>query len=396
MIKRFLEHYLRRDAGYYPVLTLTGPRQSGKTVLARAAFPEHDYVNLEETEPRLLAKEDPRGFLNRFRHPVILDEVQRAPDIFSYIQTAVDRDATPGRFVLTGSHNFLLMKELSQTLAGRCGVLHLLPFSRAELEGNSPKEPSAFRELFSNQRTNLELWPCIWTGFYPRIHDRGIPPEVWLSDYLQTYIERDVRSLVNVGDLETFERFLMITAGRVGQLLNFSSLAGDCGISVDTARRWISVLKTSFIIMLLTPHHRNFNKRLIKSPKLYFYDTGLACHLLRIREVTQLEAHPLRGALFENYVVAEVAKAYLHSRRTPPIYFWRDQGGHEVDLLVEEGTELRPVELKSGQTFSPSMLDTLGWWCRLSGESPDRATLVYGGNDSWELQGIKVRPWFAV
>ncbi len=396
MIKRFLEHYLRRDASYYPVLTLTGPRQSGKTVLARAAFPEHDYVNLEETEPRLLAKEDPRGFLNRFRHPVILDEVQRVPDIFSYIQTAVDRDATPGRFILTGSHNFLLMKELSQTLAGRCGVLHLLPFSRAELEGNSPKEPSAFRELFSNQRTNLELWPCIWTGFYPRIHDRGIPPEVWLSDYLQTYIERDVRFLVNVGDLETFERFLMITAGRVGQLLNFSSLAGDCGISVDTARRWISVLKTSFIIMLLTPHHRNFNKRLIKSPKLYFYDTGLACHLLRIREVTQLEVHPLRGALFENYVVAEVAKAYLHSRRTPPIYFWRDQGGHEVDLLVEEGTELQPVELKSGQTLSPSMLDTLGWWCRLSGESPDRATLVYGGNDSWELQGIKVRPWFAV
>ena len=219
---------------------------------------------------------------------------------------------------------------------------------------------------------------------------------MWLADYLQTYIERDVRSLVNVGDLETFERFLMITAGRVGQLLNFSSLAGDCGISVDTVRRWISVLKTSFIIMLITPHHRNFNKRLIKSPKLYFYDTGLACHLLRIRDVNQLETHPLRGALFENYVIAEVAKAYLHSRQTPPIYFWRDQSGHEVDLLVEEGTELHPIELKSGQTFSPNMLDTLGWWCRLAGESPDRAMLVYGGNDSWELHGITVRPWFAV
>ena len=396
MIKRFLEPYLRRDAGYYPVVTLTGPRQSGKTVLAKAAFPEHDYVNLEETELRLFAKEDPRGFLNRFPRPVILDEVQRVPDIFSYIQTAVDRDDTPGRFILTGSHNFLLMKELSQTLAGRCGVLHLLPFSRAELEGDSPREPTTSRELFSNQSTKLDLWPCVRTGFYPRIHDRGIPPEVWLADYLQTYIERDVRSLVNVGDLETFERLLMITAGRVGQLLNFSSLAGDCGISVDTVRRWISVLKTSFIIMLLTPHHRNFNKRLIKSPKLYFYDTGLACHLLRIRDVNQLETHPLRGALFENYVIAEVAKAYLHSRRTPPIYFWRDQSGHEIDLLVEEGTELHPIELKSGQTFSPNMLDTLGWWCRLAGESPDRAMLVYGGSDSWELHGITVRPWFAV
>jgi len=209
-------------------------------------------------------------------------------------------------------------------------------------------------------------------------------------------IERDVRSLVNIGDLETFERFLMITAGRVGQLLNFSSLADDCGIAVDTARRWISVLKTSFIIMLLPPHHRNFNKRLIKSPKLYFYDTGLACHLLRIRDVNQLQTHPLRGALFENHVIAEVAKAYLHSRRTPPIYSWRDQSGHEVDLLVEEGTELWPVELKSGQTFSPSMLDALGWWCRLAGQSSDHALLVYGGSDSREWKGMKVRPWFAV
>ena len=396
MINRQLERYLKRDAAYYPVVTLTGPRQSGKTVLARAAFPGHAYVNLEDLESRQYAREDPKGFLARYAGPAILDEVQRAPELFSALQVAVDADATPGRYILTGSHNFLLMKEVSQTLAGRCAVLHLLPLSRAELEGQLKAAPVRAFHLFENRKSALQLWPTIFTGFYPRIHDRHIPPEVWLSDYVQTYLERDVRSLAALGSLEAFARFLSLAAGRTGQLLNYSTLADDCGISVDTARRWISILQASFIVLLLPPHHANFSKRLIRSPKLYFWDTGLACHLLRIREAGQLETHPLRGALFENYVMAEVAKTYRHHRSEPPLFFWRDRTGHEVDLLIEESSLSSPVEIKSGQTMDSGMMAGLRWWCDLAGRPPESAVLVYGGGERQERGGIKIRPWFAV
>ena len=268
----------------------------------------------------------------------------------SYIQVAVDEDPTPGRFVLTGSRNFLLMSQVSQSLAGRSAVLHLLPFSRAELDRQDQPEPDSPATLFANRRTSQELWPLVYSGGYPRIHDRELPPAVWLADYLQTYLERDVRSLANIGDLATFERFLALCAGRAAQLLNHSSLANDAGVSVDTARRWIAILQTSFVVFVLPPHHRNFNKRVVKTPKLFFHDTGLLCHLLGIREPAQLVSHPLRGALFENYIVAEVAKAFLHHRRTPPLFFWRDRTGHEVDLVIEAGDTLFPVEIKSTQT----------------------------------------------
>jgi len=396
MIRRQLESYLKRDATYYPVLTLTGPRQSGKTVLVKAAFPRHSYVNLEELEPRQYAREDPKGFLARYSGPTILDEVQRVPELFSALQVAVDADATPGRYILTGSHNFLLMKEVSQTLAGRCGILHLLPLTRAELEGQVKPGPISASTLFANRKSALELWPTIFFGFYPRIHDRHIPPEVWMSDYVQTYLERDVRGLAAVGNLETFGRFLSLAAGRTGQLLNYSILADDCGISVDTARRWISILQASFIVLLLQPHHANFNKRLIRSPKMYFWDTGLACHLLRIREAGQIETHPLRGALFENYVIAEVAKTFCHHRREPPLFFWRDRTGHEVDLLVDESSNLHPVEMKSGQTMDSGMLEGLRWWCALAGRPQESAALVYGGGERQERGGIRVRPWFSI
>jgi predicted AAA+ superfamily ATPase len=385
-----------RDAAYYPVLALTGARQTGKTTLARATFPSHAYASLEEPDTRAFAREDPRGFLDRFPGPVIVDEVQRVPDLLSYIQTLVDREPRPGRFVLTGSENFLLMERVSQSLAGRCGVLHLHPFSRAELDGQVRPEPSDAGALFGNDRSRFEPWDLIRTGGYPPIHDRGIPPEVWHSDYVRTYVERDLRSLVNVGDLDTFERFLRLCAGRIGQLLNASALASDCGIAVDTARRWLSVLKTSFLVFLLSPHFRNFSKRIIKSPKLYFFDTGLACHLLGIRETAQLGTHPLRGALFENFVIAEVAKAFWHDRREPPIHFWRDQTGHEIDLVVEERGLLHPVEIKSGATVSPDMLASLSWWRALAGSEGGRAYLVHGGTESYERSGIGIRPWCAV
>ena len=379
MIKRFLETYLLRDARHYPVLTLTGPRQTGKTTLARATFPSHRYVSLEQVDQRQFAREDPKGFLALFPGPVIIDEAQHVPDLLSYIQGAVDEDPSPGRFILTGSHNFLLMSRVSQTLAGRCGILNLMPFSRAELEAQEQAEPGTAASLFSNRTTRLTLWQILRMGFYPRIHDRRIPPEVWLPDYIQTYLERDVRSLSNIGNLDVFARFLALCAGRAGQLLNYSGLASDCGISVDTARRWISVLTASFIVFLLPPYHRNFNKRVVKSPKLYFYDTGLLCQLLGIREDDQIVSHPLRGAIFENYVVAEVAKAYLHHRRMPPIFFWRDRTGHEVDLLIEEAGLLSPVEIKSSNTLSSEMLDGLFWWAKLADLPPDAGTLVYGG-----------------
>ncbi len=396
MIKRTLESYLKRDATYYPILTLTGPRQSGKTTLAKKVFPNYSYVSLEETDNRLLAKEDPRGFLSRFGDRLIIDEAQRAPDLFSYIQTEVDNDASPGRFILTGSQNLLLMEKVSQSLAGRCGILHLLPFSRAELENQNQPEPVSPTELFENTTTSRECYRLIRSGLYPRIHDRQIPPEIWLADYIRTYIEKDVRSLVNVGDLETFERFLSLCAGRTGQILNFSSIAMDCGISVDTARRWISILKTSFIVFLLRPHHRNFNKRVIKSPKLYFYDTGLASHLLGLRNEEQLFTHPARGALFENYIIAEAMKAYTHHRREPPLYYWRDQTGHEIDLLIEEAGELYPIEIKSGATVNSSMFNHLAWWNRLAGQPPENSTLVYGGTESFSHHKTPVRPWFSI
>ena len=393
---RLLKDYLVRDAGYYPVVTLTGPRQSGKTTLARTTFPNHQYLSLELIDQRRFAEEDPRGFLSQLKGPAILDEIQHVPDLLSYIQSAVDEDPATGRFVLTGSQNFLLMGKVAQTLAGRCGILNLLPFSRAELEDQFQPEPGAPPDLFSNSHTKLALWETLFTGFYPRIHDQGIPPEIWLSDYVQTYIERDVRSLSNIGDLNLFARFLALCAGRAAQLLNYSGLAADCGISVDTARRWLSVLDTSFIVFLLPPHHRNFNKRVIKSPKLYFYDTGLLCHLLGIREAAQIPNHPLRGALFENLVVSETAKAYLHHRRPAPLFFWRDRTGHEIDLIIDDAGRLYPVEIKSGQTLSGDMLDSLLWWSKLSGQPPDTATLIYGGDQAVTFRGVAIRPWFGV
>lgn len=416
MIARFLSPYVSRDATYYPVLTVTGPRQSGKTTLVRSVFSAHDYVSLEDMDMRRLAVDDPRAFLARYPGPVVIDEAQRAPDLFSYIQSAVDADPAPARFVLSGSQNFLLMERISQSLAGRSAILHLMPFQRAEVEAAAaaPEHddsgsaaaadavafPAVPRidpaTLFTNRATALSLWDTIFRGFYPRVVTGGIPPEVWHSDYIQTYVERDVRALLQIGERDRFERFMALAAGRIGQLVNYSSLASDAGISVDTARRWISVLATSFLVFLLPPHHRNLNKRVIKTPKLYFYDTGLACRLLNIRTAEQIQDHPLRGALFENLIVAELAKHFEHSRQRPPLYFWRDRTGHEVDLLIEDGDSLFPIEIKSGRTIQPDMLKGVQWWCSEAGQDPSTATLIHAG-DAWHsYHGVAVRPWYAV
>jgi len=326
----------------------------------------------------------------------ILDEVQRVPGIFSALQVRVDEDATPGQYILTGSQNFLLMASITQSLAGRTGILHLMPFTLAELTYQAAVDLSDPENLFNRADPGLDWRDLLLSGFFPRIHDRNIPSDLWLSDYIQTYLQRDVRSLIQIGDLDRFERFLKLLAGRVGQLLNYNSLANDCGISPNTAKNWISILVTSFSVFLLKPHHRNFNKRLIKTPKLYFTDCGLAARLLGLRNVEHLETHPLRGALFENLVVAELYKTYQHARRDPPLCFWRDQTGREVDIVTEEADRLYPLEIKSARSVKTDACEALREWCALSGTPPERATVIYGGTEAYSIHKVKIRPWFSI
>lgn len=336
MIKRTLQDQVEAAARRYPVITVTGPRQSGKTTLARMTFPDRPYVSLETPSEREFAADDPLGFLARFPEGAILDEVQRAPELLSYLQGIVDDDPTPGRFVLTGSHNVALMEGVSQSLAGRAALLELLPL---ELE-----EIGRFDEGAGGLDTTL------WRGGYPRIHDRDLPAAQWLADYTATYLERDVRSLLAVGDLGTFHTFLRMCAGRVGQLLNLASLAADCGVSQPTAQRWLSTLEASFIAFRLPPFHANLGKRLAKRPKLYFHDPGLAVSLLGIEEPAQLATHPLRGAMFEGWVVSEVLKWHRHRGLRPEISFYRERDRHEIDLVLERGADLTLIEAKAGRT----------------------------------------------
>jgi len=395
MIKRGLQSVLRQAARQYPVVTLTGPRQSGKTTLVRAAFPRYDHVSLEDPDQRGFALEDPRGFLAQFKRPAILDEVQRAPDLFSYVQTVVDSEDSAGRFILTGSQNFLLLRSVSQSLAGRCAILHLLPFSLSELRGRRPLGFSSIgRELpRRRQASEDDLAEVLFRGFYPRIHDKDLDAQRWLRDYYQTYVERDVRELVNVGDLEGFGRFVRLCAGRNGQLLNLTSLANDCGITHTTAKRWLSVLEASFLIVLLRPHHRSFRKRLVKTPKLHFLDTGLLCYLLKIRSPAEVRFHASRGGVFESLVLSELLKNCLHRGQEPDLYFWRDSSGHEIDILIEQGQELTPIEVKSGQTVASDFFGGIRHWRTLVEDPRAPAALVYGGDRSFRRDGVTVYRW---
>ena len=396
MILRTLQARLQALAGPFPVVFLTGPRQSGKTTLARATFPAFRYVSLEDLQNREEATEDPRGFLRRLAGAkgVILDEVQRTPDLFSYLQGAVD-DGGSGPFILTGSQQFLLSRQISQTLAGRAAVLELLPFSVAELAGRTPLLPE---DLANPARTPAErprqsLEELLFSGLFPRIHDRGLDPAAWLDGYLRTYIERDVRGIANVGDLDTFARFLGLCAGRSGQLVNLSSLGADAGVSHSTARRWTSILRASYVLDLLPPHHENFSKRLVKTPKLYFLDSGVMCHILGIREPAQLRVHPLRGAIFETFVYTELRKLFLHHGQRPPLFFWRDSNGREVDVLIELGTVRVPVEVKAGETVASDAFRGLEHYLELSGVAG--GVLVYGGDESYVRGRHLLRAWWA-
>jgi len=395
MIKRHMEKGLLKAASEYPVVILIGPRQSGKTTLVRAAFAKHDYISLEDPDHREFASEDPRGFLGQFAGSVVLDEIQRVPQLFSYLQGIVDEADKAGQFILTGSQNFLLMEKVSQSLAGRCAVLHLLPFTRSELAGQIMMDISTVGRKIPMWKADekADLFDHLFIGGYPRIHDKKLAPQRWLANYYRTYIERDVRQILNVGDTEAFSRFIRLCAGRCGQLLNMSSLAADCGVSSMTVKRWLSMLEASYLVFLLRPHHKSFRKRLVKAPKLYFLDSGLLCYLLRIRSSEDLRIHGLRGAVFESWVVSELLKNYYNSGLEPDIYFWRDSAGHEIDVVIDLGAELVPIEIKSGQTITTDFFKGLDYWRSLPGQGGCPVTLVHGGNASYTRRNTIVISW---
>lgn len=379
MIPRTAHKTLKKLALSYPALVVTGPRQSGKTTLTKAVFPDKPYVSLEEMDMREFAVSDPRGFLGQYPHGAILDEVQRCPDLFSYLQSRLDTAKKMGLFVLTGSQQFGLISGIAQSLAGRVAKISLLPFSLHELQ-DTKKAPNKIEDL-------------LFKGLYPPIYDRGLEPHIWYNNYVDTYLERDVRQLINVRDLSSFQRFIRMCAARTGQLLNLSNLASDCGITHNTAKAWVSVLEASYIVHLLQPHHKNFNKRLIKSPKLYFYDPGLATWLLNIQSADQLVTHSARGQLFETWAVSELLKYRFNNALSSNLYFWRDSAGHEVDILIDRADKLLPVEIKSGQTVASDFFDGLKKFQKLADNSAGNATLIYGGAQVQNREIINVVPW---
>ncbi|MEZ5031429.1 MAG: ATP-binding protein [Saprospiraceae bacterium] len=378
MIHRDLTPVIQQMATKMPVISITGPRQSGKTTLARHCFPDYTYVNLESPETRLFATEDPKAFLQQHKTGLIIDEAQRVPELFSYLQVISDASGQPGEYILSGSQNFMLLRSITQTLAGRVFLSHLLPFAIRELK-------QAGQALEDADQTMV-------TGFYPRLFDQDIPPNLFYPSYVQTYLERDIADLVSARNLLPFRKFMQLLAGRIGQLINFSSLGIEVGVDHKTIQSWCSLLEAGFIIYFARPYHRNFAKRIVKTPKVYFHDTGLAAHLLGITSAADLTHHWTRGALFENLVMAETLKTFYNVGAQPPVYFWRDNKGLEIDLIVETGTGLTAVEIKSGTTVTPSFLTNLRKFDQIA-DIPLEKMIVYGGNDQVVLNDIQVIPW---
>ncbi len=366
----------------FPIVAITGPRQSGKTTLAKLTFPQKPYLSLEDPDVRSLAESDPRGLLTGFPNGAILDEAQRAPQLFSYLQTKVDENIIPGMFVLTGSQQFGLLSGITQSLAGRVGLIHLLPFAASELSA-AGQLPESLEELLVR-------------GLYPPLYDRNILPGDWFSGYVATYVERDARKLINVRNLSVLQRFVKMCAARTGQVLNLSSLASDCGITHNTAASWISVMEASYLIHLLQPYHKNFNKRLIKAPKLYFLDVGLAAWLLGIQTPDQIRFHAQRGALFETFVFTEFLKGRFNQGLPSNLYYWRDSKGLEIDLILEAGEKIHAIEIKSGQTIAPDFFSSLKLWRKLAGQKDLKEWLIYGGNAALTNNNITIVPWNSV
>lgn len=372
MIQREAEAEIRTLAKQFKAVAIVGPRQSGKTTLVRHIFGDKPYVNLENPDLRRYATDDPRGFLSDYPRGAVLDEVQRVPELFSYLQQILDESEAHGLFILTGSNNFLLQERISQSLSGRVGYLNLLPLALSEIKDTR----STVNEL-------------MYKGGYPVLHSEVAEPAKWYPNYIRTYVERDVRLIKNISDLDTFERFLRLCAGRIGQLLNMSSLAVETGVDVKTIGAWLSVLETSFVLFRLQPYHQNYNKRIVKMPKLYFYDTGLAISLLGIENSAQLALNPFRGSLFENMIIVELLKKRYNAGKSHQLFFWRDNVGNEVDLLINKGNSLLPVEIKSGQTVTDDYFKGLLFWNKIT--ATGGGYIIYGGElKQNRSNGIKV------
>ena len=378
MIQRIAKDKLKDLAAKFKAVAVTGARQTGKTTLVKQVFKGKPYLSLENPDTRNFALEDPRGFLESYPAGAILDEVQRAPILFSYLQEILDNTKKKGLFILSGSNNFLLQQNISQTLAGRVGYINLLPFSISEL---------AKVKLLPDDDDQIML-----KGFYPPIYDQESPPMDWCPNYVRTYIEKDVRQIKNITDLIVFERFMKLLAGRSGQELINSALAVETGVDVKTIQSWIGILESSFIIYLLKPHFKNFNKTIVKRPKVYFYDTALVCYLLGIRNVLQLKTHPLRGSVFEGMVVTELIKQRTNAGLPVNIYYWRDKTGHEIDVIIDNGNKLLPIEIKSGKTFNSEFFKNIDYWCNLSGS--DKSILLYAGDQNQKRSnGKEILNW---
>lgn len=375
IIQRRIRGHLQNMLKKFPVVSLTGPRQSGKTTLLKTDFPDYKYFNLERMDHREMINADPLGFLKSTGTKVIFDEAQNLPELFSYIQVVSDDRNIPGQYILSGSQSFLLNESISQSLAGRVNINQLLPFDITELDAIK----------------NLRIEQVILNGFYPRLYDYNISPHDFYPSYLQTYVERDIRSIKAVENLQTFSRFLGLCAGRTGQILNLTSLANDAGVAVNTAKSWLSLLESSYIIYLLQPYYKNYNKRLIKSPKIYFYDTGVVSSLLKLSTPEMVSSHYLYGALFENLIISEIIKCQYHSGKRPTVYYWCESNGVEIDCIIEKGNdELIVLEIKGGQTFTTDYLKNLKNFPRIDNSIK---MLIYAGDATNRISDIQVTNW---
>jgi len=383
MIKREQADVILHSATYFPVVGILGPRQSGKTTLARAIFNNHTYVTLEDPDIREAATNDPRTFLlaNASHEGIIIDEFQHVPALLSYIQTQVDEKRVPGYFILTGSQNFLMNQAITQSLAGRISLHTLLPLS--------------INELKNSGNLQEEIEPLLYQGCYPALYAQDIPPLTLYRNYIQTYLERDVRQLSHVGDLALFQTFLRLCAARIGQPLNLTALGNDCGISDNTVNRWITILEASYIVFRLYPYHSNFSKRLVKTPKLYFYDTGLVCNLLNIKEQDLMDS-PQRGAIFESFIIADIMKQGLNRGEMPHLYYWKDKTGHEVDCIIDQGKKAIAIEIKASRTISSRFFEGLNYWNALTNADPNTNFIIYAGSAKQPKASTYIVSWQAI